>query len=269
MDAHNALLAQQRSAARMPRMEPKYVGLLVGDDTDMARRAAVLARQRAAREALSAEYQAAFERRATAGTIGREQEAKAEACAAAAAEEAAAEAERGALEQKRKLLQVQEAALHEALRQQEEVKRRDAHERSAEARRLEQDQVRGKAQAVARHEAQREAARHCAAAHFEAMLSKQDRGLRERGAAVREGRRVMRTDAAAKLEDTARGAAARHVLREQIGRQRTEQLLARRPKSARDTRRYQASVLYGGEAGPDQARAHVPIRQHRKLHGFF
>jgi hypothetical protein len=209
IDAYNARLAQQRKeAGRVPRTEP--MGQLIGSEAGVA---AEQARQRAKRVALRDEAREDCERRDTAAVIERAKSRAAEAAAAAAAEEAAVEAERGALEHKRAALLVHEAAVQETLRQQAE-KKRLAHDNGEEAARgLEQAAARAEAEEAAEKQAQRERERRCFAEQVEASKAKEEKVLRERGAVLNEGRRIMLADVAHKQEDAARAAAARHALK--------------------------------------------------------
>ena len=209
IDAYNARLAQQRKeAGRVPRTEP--MGQLIGSEAGVA---AEQARQRAKRVALRDEAREDCERRDTAAVIERAKSRAAEAAAAAAAEEAAVEAERGALEHKRAALLVHEAAVQETLRQQAE-KKRLAHDNGEEAARgLEQAAARAEAEEAAEKQAQRERERRCFAEQIEASKAKEEKVLRERGAVLNEGRRIMLADVAHKQEDAARAAAARHALK--------------------------------------------------------
>lgn len=265
IDAYNARLAQQRKeAGRVPRTEP--MGQLIGSEAGVA---AEQARQRAKRVALRDEAREDCERRDTAAVIERAKSRAAEAAAAAAAEEAAVEAERGALEHKRAALLVHEAAVQETLRQQAE-KKRLAHDNGEEAARgLEQAAARAEAEEAAEKQAQRERERRCFAEQIEASKAKEEKVLRERGAVLNEGRRIMLADVAHKQEDAARAAAARHALKMAEQKIVAEQMQkqSRRPlQQAREAPRFKTSLFYGGESNDNGPRAKVPIKQYR-THG--
>ena len=214
------------------------MGQLIGSEAGVA---AEQARQRAKRVVLRDEAREDCERRDTAAVIERAESRAAEAAAAAAAEEAAVEAERSALERKRAALLVHEAALQETQRQQAERKRL-AHDNGEEAaRRLEQAAARAEAEEAAMRQAQRERERRCFAEQVEASKAKEVKVLRERGAVLNEGRRVMLADVAAKQEDAARAAAARHALKLAEQKIVAEQKQSRRPlQQAREAPRFKA-----------------------------
>ena len=235
VDAHNALLAEQRrSAGRVPRAEP--MGQLIGSEAGVA---AEQARQRAKRVALRDEAREDGERRATAAVIEKGEARAAEADAALAAEEAAVEAERAALERKRAALLVHKAGVEETLRQQAERKRRAYDNGEEAARRLEQGAVRAEAEEAALAQAQRERERRIAAEQVEASKAKEEKVLRARSAVLNEGRRIMLADVADKQEDAARAAAARHKLKMAEQKIVAEQKQSRRPlQQAREAPRF-------------------------------
>ena len=227
MDAHNALLAQQRKEARkkeVPRAEP--MGQLIGSEAGVA---AEQARLRAKALAMREEAREDCERREAAATVERAKSRAAEAAEAAASEAARLEAERSALERKRAALLAHKAAVEETLREQAERKRL-AHDDGAEAARS-QEQAKAKAEAeeAAQHEAKRERERRCFTEQLEASRAKEERVLRERKAVLDEGQRVMLADITDREQDAARAAAARHALRRAEQKLMAEQEQARKP----------------------------------------
>ena len=227
MDAHNALLAQQRKEARkkeVPRAEP--MGQLIGSEAGVA---AEQARLRAKALAMREEAREDCERREAAAAVERAKSRAAEAAEAAAAEAARLEAERSALERKRAALLAHKAAVEETLREQAERKRIKDDDGAEAARSQEQAKAKAEAEEAAQREAKRERERRCFAEQLEASRAKEERVLRERKAVLEEGQRVMLADITDREQDAARAAAARHALRRAEQKLMAEQEQARKP----------------------------------------
>ena len=227
MDAHNALLAQQRKEARkkeVPRAEP--MGQLIGSEAGVA---AEQVRLRAKALAMREEAREDCERREAAAAVERAKSRAAEAAEAAAAEAARLEAERSALERKRAALLAHKAAVEETLREQAERKRIKDDDGAEAARSQEQAKAKAEAEEAAQREAKRELERRCFAEQLEASRAKEERVLRERKAVLEEGQRVMLADITDREQDAARAAAARHALRRAEQKLMAEQEQARKP----------------------------------------